>query len=287
MSAQGLLADIFAALPHCHRLHAREGALYNLLKKIARQEIEARFSSAAPDGKDFGPFGELVFPYHQMGAIDSLNLFDLDELIIFSFYWHNRDRYRRVLDVGANLGLHSLLLSKCGFEVTCYEPDPVHFQLLQRNLALNGIESVNALNLAMSSDVGEMEFVRVLGNTTGSHLAGSKVNPYGELDRFKVKLAAFQPLLKDVDFVKLDVEGHEKEVLLSTSAADWQGTDALIEIENAENAAAVFDHFQGQGVNLFSQKTGWQRVDRVEAMPTSYRQGTLFLSCQQAMPWPS
>jgi len=287
MSAQGLLADIFAALPHCHRLHARDSALYGLLKKIARPEIEARFSSASAEGKDFGPFGQLVFPYHQMGAIDSLNLFDLDELIIFSFYWHNRDRYRRVLDVGANLGLHSVLLGKCGFDVTCFEPDPVHFQLLQRNLALNGSESVNARNLAMSSEVGEMEFVRVLGNTTGSHLAGSKANPYGELDRFKVQLAAFQPLLAEVDFVKLDVEGHEKQVLLSTTGQDWQGTDALIEIENTENAAAIFAHFQGQGVNLFSQKTGWQPVNHVDAMPTSYREGMLFLSCRPTMPWPT
>ena len=57
------------------------------MKQEARKEIISLFSNNVDQqAVDFKPFGELIFPYHKMGAIDSLNLFDLDELIIFSLF---------------------------------------------------------------------------------------------------------------------------------------------------------------------------------------------------------
>ena len=34
------------------------------------------------------------------------------------------------------------------------------------------------------------DFFRVMGKTTGRHLAGSKSDPYGDLDRFEVTVTA-------------------------------------------------------------------------------------------------
>lgn len=285
MSSTSILESLFLALPSLSRLHAHGSKLYDLLKQVARREVESLFSEVEPKVREFKPFGELVLPYHKMGTIDSLNLFDVDELIIFSFYWVNRKRYRRVLDIGANIGLHSIILSKCGFEVRAYEPDPRHFEILQRNLALNDCSNVQAFNAAVSSKAGEMEFVRVLGNLTASHLAGSKSNPYGDLERFPVKVEAIQPLINWADLIKLDVEGHEKEVILATNREHWLNTDALVEVENEGNAAAIYHHFSALGVNLFSQKTNWQPVRDVKDMPTSYREGTLFVTGKKEMPW--
>jgi FkbM family methyltransferase len=220
-----------------------------------------------------------------MGAVDSLSLFDLDELILFSFYWRNRHRYRRALDVGANIGLHSIVMSRCGFEVQAYEPDPTHFGLLQRNLARNGCKQVSPVNAAVSRRAGTLEFVRVLGNTTGSHLAGAKPSPYGELERFPVPVEAIGPLLQWADLVKLDVEGHEAEILLATSRQDWQETDGVVEIGSSANARLVFDHFRAENVNLFAQKHGWSRVKELAEMPTSYREGSLFITCKEQMSW--
>ncbi|MEA1960386.1 MAG: FkbM family methyltransferase [Bacillota bacterium] len=247
--------------------------------------MEVLYPNTGTDKIHIQPFGELIFPYHKMGTVDSLNLFDLDELIIFSFYWKNRNRYKKVLDIGANLGLHSILIKKCGYEVSCYEPDPTHFNVLEKNFNLNNITDINKFNKAVSSKSGEMEFVRVLGNTTGSHLAGSKANPYGELEKFFVEVVEIRSLLKDVDLVKMDVEGHEKEVLLCTKTDDWTNTDALIEIENTNNAQAIYKHFRGMELRLFAQKINWKEVKKVEDMPTSYREGTLFVSCKKEMPW--
>ena len=101
-----ILSDLIAALISVPDQHAPDSALYRLLKQVARREVERLFSAAEAHAHPFEPFGEIVFPYYKMGAIDSLDLFGLDELIIFGFYWKNRGRYRRVADIGANIGLH-------------------------------------------------------------------------------------------------------------------------------------------------------------------------------------
>jgi FkbM family methyltransferase len=277
--------EIFKLLMKPGAYHRPGTPEYVQLKQEVRKVAEKSFSVAEPAGVAFGPFGELRFPYFKMGTIDSLNLFDLDELIIFSFYWKNRKKYKHVLDIGANIGLHSVILSKCGYEVHSFEPDPNHVKVLKRNLELNDCRTVTISQAAVSAKKGEMEFVRVLGNTTGSHLAGSKPNPYGELEKFPVKVEAFGPLLAWADLVKMDVEGHEKVVLESTTHADWVGKDALVEIENANNGTAVFEHFKKIKINLFSQKTGWKPVSVYENMPTSYHEGTLFVSAGEKMPW--
>ncbi|HWB11905.1 MAG TPA: FkbM family methyltransferase [Pirellulales bacterium] len=278
------LDSLLAALPTIPLQHPPGSPLYDLLKQLARREVETLFRS--DDGKpQFGPFGPLAFPYESMGAVDSLNLFDLDELILFSFYWRNRQRYRRVADIGANIGLHSIVMARCGFEVRSYEPDPRHFRLLKRNLAANACAAVTPVNAAVSRESGRMEFVRVLGNTTGSHLAGAKPAPYGDLERFPVDVAAFAPVLQWADLVKLDVEGHEAEIILGTTREHWLATDAVLEIGSEANARAVFDHLWPLGVGMFSQKQGWASVDDRSMMPTSYRDGSLFVTCRTEMPW--
>jgi FkbM family methyltransferase len=256
-----------------------------MLKLVARKEVEHLFRDGAEGGRDLKPFGALSFPYHAMGNVDSLNLFDLDELIIFSFYWLNRKRYHRVLDIGANIGLHSIMLSKCGYEVRCYEPDPKHFEILQRNLALNHCAKVTPINAAVSSSAGTLEFVRVLGNTTGSHLSGSKLNPYGELERFPVKVDAMPAIITWPDLLKLDAEGHEKDILSATTRENWTKLDALVEIGSEQNAAAVLKQFTDMGISMYSQKINWGQVRSLSDMPFSHHDGTLFIAGTGRPPW--
>lgn len=278
-------SDLLEALPRLHQHHSPQSSVYRLLRGVARTCVEAHFSADSEQRAQVGPLGELAFPYVRMGAIDSLDLFGLDELILFSFYWTNRQRYRKVLDLGANIGLHSLVLARCGYQVRSYEPDPVHFRLLNENLRRNDVRTVDAINAAISAEDGTLEFVRVLGNTTGSHLAGAKENPYGELDRFPVEVQAFAPRMAWADLIKMDVEGHEAAILCTTSRSDWASIDAVVEIGSVRNAELVFSHFEQIGVNLFAQNQNWNRVRSLEDMPTGYRDGSLFISCRGSMPW--
>lgn len=275
---------LFAALAESPNLHAPGTAFYRFCKPAARAAIEPLFSSPDRIGRDFGPFGTISLPYTRMGAIDSLDLFGLDELIIFAFYHANRTRYRRTLDIGANLGLHSIIMARCGFSVRAFEPDPWHYGILVENLTANGASTVEPVAAAVSTKDGEAQFVRVLGNTTGSHLAGSK-NSYGEREYFTVATRAVQPLFAWADFAKIDAEGHEKELLLTMNRESIDRLDIVAEIGNASNAAAVFQHFESMGVGMFAQKIGWNRVRRLSDMPTSHRDGSCFISAKPDMPW--
>ena len=85
--------DLFQYLSSPESHHNPRSDEYIKLKREVRHEVEKQFAKVEPEGIQFGPFGKLVFPYFQMGNIDSLNLFDIDELIIFSYYYINRDTY--------------------------------------------------------------------------------------------------------------------------------------------------------------------------------------------------
>jgi FkbM family methyltransferase len=275
--------DLFAVMPEFPSRHAPSDSLWRLWKAAAQPAVNAAFRESE-ERQPFGPFGLIAMPYFKMGNIDSLDLFGLDELIIFAFYNGNRSRYRRVVDFGANLGLHTIILARCGFEVRSFEPDPVHLDRLKSNLTLNGVNS-DVRAAAVSLNDGKAEFVRLVGNTTGSHLRGAKDRVYGPTELFEVKLEAAAPHLEWADLAKIDIEGHEAALLTGLPVATWQTTDAMLEVGTQENARQIFSYFDGSGVNLFAQKVGWRRVRSADDMPTSHRDGSLFLTCKLEMPW--
>jgi FkbM family methyltransferase len=280
---KSILDSLFKLLPKVKNSHAPSTELHNFLKLSLRKEIVEIFSDNIGNNP-FGPFGDLHFPYFSMGNIDSLNLFDLDEIIMFSFYWQNRHRYKKVLDVGANIGLHSIIMNKCGFDVSAFEPATNHFSRLQENLLLNDIDMC-AHNVGVSNHTGELEFILVKGNTTGSHIAGAKAAPYGELERYKIPVVNFENLLEDVDFVKMDIEGHEKEVICTLPVELFQKFDLMLSIHDEENAKAIFNYFSKHNINMFSQKTNWGKVRTLDDMIVTHHDGSLFVSCKEEMYW--
>jgi FkbM family methyltransferase len=280
MSAIDLVLETLVENPNQH-MHS--SALYRLLKATARSAVQELFSSTERVDQPFGPFGEISMPFTKMGNINSLDLFGIDELIIFAFYNANRTRYRNVIDIGANLGLHSIILSRCGFNVHAFEPDPWHYEMLITNLSANET-TVTTFKEAVSVKDGVAQFVRVLGNTTGSHLAGAK-DSYGEKEIFNVPIRAVTPLFESADFVKIDAEGHEKELLKSLSIEQLNHIDIMVEVGNPENAEEIYKYFKSIGGKMFAQKIGWARVTKIEDIPTSHREGSLFITSKELMPW--
>jgi FkbM family methyltransferase len=277
------LLEFLAAYP---QHHARDSRFYRFIDGLARhafRDAQPQFEAGRP--VPLAELGGIVLPYEKMGAIDSVDLFGLDELLMFAFYHRNRGKYRRGADIGANIGLHSILLSRCGVRMEAFEPDPAHHAKLKRNLGLNGVGDCTAHMAAVSEKKGKMEFVRVLGNTTSSHLAGAKANAYGELERFEVDVHDVREIAARVDFMKIDAEGHEAVILNAVPLEQWRRLDAFVEIGTPQNAEAIFSRFAGTGVNVFSQKAGWSRAESIQQLPASYKEGGAFVSAKAAMPW--
>ena len=283
---EDILSSLFESLPYIYKFHNPNSKLYINLSKVSRRSALRLLSKDSIQTARLGPIGNIKLPFFSMGAVDSTNLFGLDELILFSFYFVNKNRYKKVSDLGANIGVHSVILSKLGYKVKSYEPDPTHFQQLSHNIDINLHENKPELiNKAVSIKQGQLEFIRVVGNTTGSHLSGAKDNPYGELDKFTVDVIPFKDICNDSDLIKIDVEGHEAKILLSTSKDDWTNTDAVVEVGSQKNSKLIFEHFKKIEINLFAQKISWKKVDTLDQMPTNYREGSLFISSKNEMLW--
>ena len=266
--------------------HSRNSNFYHKLDHdIKNLILKSNFSLPNIVPQSILPFEKLKFPYIEMGTINSLDLFGLDELIIFAYYWINRRRYKKVADIGANIGLHSLIMNKCGWDVTAYEPDPDHVKILKNTLKNNNMVSTTIIECAVSDTESTKTFIRVLGNTTGSHLEGAKKNPYGELKTFQVKTIKIDDIFIGNDLIKMDVEGEEFKILQSTTAHNWKDTDMILEVGSSENAKKIFHHCNKINVNMFSQKNNWNKVSNFRDMPESYKDGSLFISLKDEMTW--
>ena len=117
-----------------------------------------------------------------------------------------------VYDIGANVGYFSLLaavlVGKNG-QVVAFEPLPRNIDYLKKHVSLNKFENVTIFEAAVSDHNGEAAFD--LGPSTAmGHIA--------EKGSIKVRLVALDSLLasgdlKPPDYMKIDVEGAEYEVL--------------------------------------------------------------------------
>jgi len=145
--------------------------------------------------------------------------------------------------------------------------------------------NVTPFNAAVSDRDGDAEFIRVLGNTTSSHLSGSKEHPYGELERFNVRVTAIRSLMAWADLVKLDVEGHERQIVCMTNEDDWKAVDMVLEVGTTENGRHIFEHCRSLQLNVFAQRLGWSPIKTMTDMPASYRDGSLFISRRPEGPW--
>ena len=210
------------------------------------------------------------FPYEQFGKVDSLDLFCLNELTLFAFYSINRNRYKRALDIGANIGLHSIIMSRLGWSVIAYEPDPVHYGIMRRNIDSN-LVSVGSSRSAVSDSDAEASFVRVLGNTTGSHIEGFK-RPHGETEKVTVTTTDAKRQFNWADFAKIDAEGHEVVILSRLDSP----CEVMVEVGSRENGEKLFEMFHGKR-HMACQHMKWKSPKTKEDMPEHHSMGSLFI----------
>lgn len=220
----------------------------------------------------------IEIPHIALGKVSSADLFEPREQQAFDLYERHQARYRRVLDVGANIGVHSIIMAKLGWTVLAFEPDPDHYTHLLRHVLANGVtDLVIPYAFALSNQAGDAKFTRVLDNTTASHLAGARAH-HGPVEEFAVRVVEARPYLYSVDFAKVDCEGSEADVVCS--ADPDIDCEFLIEIGSVANARRIYEHFQKAGRALWRQGAAFTRVRSFEDVPTHYRQGSLFVGEQ-------
>jgi FkbM family methyltransferase len=121
----------------------------------------------------------------------------------------------RVADIGANIGIFSLLAADRGATVTAIEPHAGNFTWLERNTAGWAIECRRAAVLGRVPPGGEVTLIEGPGHTA-HHVAGTHAGePDGETA--PVPAVSFAELVAEgYDLVKLDVEGAEFGIVADT-----------------------------------------------------------------------
>jgi FkbM family methyltransferase len=149
-------------------------------------------------------------------------------------------RGRTFLEVGANFGVYALpAVAQYGFErAVAYEPDPVSFELLERNIERNALGSqVSAYNVALSAAPGELRLK--LG---GFNAGDNRIVAEGSADRdtvrvkaatFDAEVAAGHIVLDDLALAWIDVQGHELDVLKGARSLLRAGVPLVIEYATA------------------------------------------------------
>lgn len=164
----------------------------------------------------------------------------------------NMDKDSMFLDIGANVGSYSILLSDITKKIFAFEPSPLSNLRCRKNFVVNGIKESNVKNIALSNVEGEFGFTDFGGTSTVNHLTNSNEA------KIKVQTSTLDNWVKDNITIskfnlvmKIDVEGNEEKVILGAKKLFKTKKIKYIVLEVLNNSSKVF-----KLINSYGYKTG-------------------------------
>jgi FkbM family methyltransferase len=129
------------------------------------------------------------------------------------------------IDIGANIGLKALFLSRhvSNGRVVAVEAAPSVAARLRENIATNSASNVECVEAAIGDHVGSVRFAE---SSAWGHIASEGV----EVPMLSIEELARRLSLPRVDFIKIDVEGFEFSIL-----------KAAVDFINAQRSLVLFE----------------------------------------------
>ena len=157
-----------------------------------------------------------------------------------------------ILDIGANIGNHTIyFLMECKAKyVYCFEPTKHTFEILRKNIEINNLsDDVELYNFALGSieTNGHMDINK--GDAGANHVILDKD---GDVVVKRLDQVVFD---KKIDFVKIDVEGFEYDVLI--------GAEDVLKKYRPIIYIEIFDSNYDK-VNSVLNKMGYFMVEKFE-----------------------
>ena len=144
------------------------------------------------------------------------------------------------LDIGANIGNHSVFFANFFSNVDCFEPQPDNYYLLKFNV--KKFKNIRTFNFG-ASDVDEHQYLYTPNPTNMgfSTLYGTGLESNNERNiKIKVELKNLDNFYKEnkikkISFIKMDLEGHEYKSLIG-----------LKDTMNRDSPVIALEQFVGQ-----------------------------------------
>lgn len=122
-----------------------------------------------------------------------------------------------VLDIGANIGCTSILFGTRAKQVFSFEPSPSTFHYLEKNIHAAQLNNIHTVNSGLGKTSGKFELTFAPNNRSGGFVSnqmnaseGHQVEP---IDIIKGDDFMSAKAISHVDFIKIDVEGFERDVI--------------------------------------------------------------------------
>lgn len=193
--------------------HIKSKKIYKNLEILFKKNFENHLKKKHSN-LSIETIGNFKLNFFKMGKINSFHLLGLDEIIIFLFYRKLRKlKYTKFADLGANIGMHSIILGLLGAKVKAFEPDPNHANQYLKNIKINKLKNIKLYQSAVDIKEGNTKFTKIINNTTGSFIGDAKNKTYGPVEQFTVNTINFTDILKWAQVIKMDVEGMEAKLI--------------------------------------------------------------------------
>ena len=120
-----------------------------------------------------------------------------------------------IIDVGAHIGLFALFASQfCkNGKIFCYEPIKENYKILIENIEMNQIQNIFPNNLAVTKETSRAKIF--LNDDQSGHSMFIQNKNFVEVDSKSLSDIFIDNGIKECDFLKLDCEGAEYEIIES------------------------------------------------------------------------
>jgi FkbM family methyltransferase len=171
-----------------------------------------------------------------------------------------------VIDIGAHIGRYTIIGAKrvgTKGKVVAIEANPSNFEMLNRNIKLNQLTNIISLNNAVYSKETKVKLYlpgEELGHTTYNTVMSDRAKNEDKFVEVSANTLDYFLQLKgitDVNWVKIDVEGAEFEVLKGASNVLSKSKDIalLIEIHGPDNYRPIIEF-----LNLYNFKIEFEKT---------------------------
>lgn len=178
-----------------------------------------------------------------------------------------------LFDVGANIGLYSLLAAKRGAKVIAFEPESQNYSILNKNIYINSLdENITALNIALSDQNGlDYLYVPIFSSGTAfNQLEHSPRQKNGQTRKgfkqgiFSYTLDSFTEAFSEYfpNHIKIDVDGIQAKIIAGASRTLENPKVQSILIELDQNLTAdqeAIDLFLSKGFDITSRTAKLER----------------------------